>query len=89
MAGNPCSPLTGDKIAFENDVRSTSGLSFNRTYHSQNLALSDMGVGWQHNYMRRWVPTTNGVGGYFQTAQGYQYPMIWAPSSEIAYFCQS
>jgi YD repeat-containing protein len=80
--GNPCSPLTGDKIAIERDIASIDGLSFSRTYHSKNLALSDIGVGWKHNYMRRWVPALNGVGGYFETASGYQYPMVWSSSSK-------
>ena len=79
--GNPCSPINGGKSAVEKDFSANNGLGYTRYYHSRDLQLSTgTGVGWRHNYSRRWVEGSIGSGGYLETNSGYKVPMIWSAS---------
>jgi YD repeat-containing protein len=51
-AGNPCNVSTGNKFQSETDF-SSGGLSFVRSYNSQNLSDIGMGRGWRHNHQRK------------------------------------
>ena len=50
--GNPCNVGTGNKFQSETDF-SNPGLSFTRSYNSQNLANLGLGAGWRHNFQRK------------------------------------
>jgi len=50
--GNPCNVATGNKYQSETDFN-TAGLSFTRSYNSQNLANLGLGAGWRHNFQRK------------------------------------
>jgi len=60
QAGDPCNVSTGDFSQTENDY-SAAGLPFSRYYHSANLELHGLGVGWTHNYASALI--LNHVGG--------------------------
>ena len=53
-SGNPCNVATGNKFQSETDF-STAGLSFTRSYNSQNPATIGMGKGWRNNHQPRLI----------------------------------
>jgi len=89
--GNPCSPVTGDKIESETDISANGSLIFERTYHSNRSFYNfGLGQGWSHTYSTRWVPPTIGseycnqntcgnyrYGWYFEMGSGSRVVMRW------------
>ena len=53
--GNPCNPVTGEKFDVEQDIATSSGLTFNRHYNSQAPHKTDknFAFSWRHTYSRK------------------------------------
>ncbi len=86
--GNPCNVSTGNKYQSETDF-SNAGLSFTRSYNSQNLANLGLGAGWRHNFQRKLSIDGNGLTHISGNGRGEPWTKIagvWQgePDSDIA-----
>jgi RHS repeat-associated protein len=86
--GNPCSPMTGNKLLSETDYTGNL-LSIERHYHSSlESSPGSMGAGWSHNYSSVLLPGKNytligpdGTWERFSPTQAGDYRSIIKPGT--------